>query len=877
MYLYQKLTQRVAQWRADGYPCADYPAIAEILDYATLDDGRTLRFLRLAQLRSLETYWYLRLVEGTPHVFDLYRDYYPKPLELLQALGLDTDEIKDFVINEGSDALWERLRTDKAFVKAHKLEAVHETLTLDYPSYILALAMGAGKTMLIGAIVATEFAMALEYPAEGHPFIQNALVFAPGLTILESLRELAEVPYEKLLPPRLHRPFEATYKLIFTREGEKDLPVIRGSRYNLIVTNTEKIRIQKRSYRHYTWSDMYAEHMQAQYAAEANLRLRAIASLPNLGVFSDEAHHTYGREIGKRLKRVRQTVNYLHRKTDLRCVINTTGTPYYERQPLRDVVFWYGLSQAIDDGILKSVENNIYAYDFDSRHADQFVASVVRDFFATYGEVTLPDGAPAKLAMYFPKTKDLRELRPVVERTLLDAGYPTDLVLRNTSNSTEAEIAAFNRLNDPEARHRVILLVNKGTEGWNCPSLFACALARKIQSSRNFVLQASTRCLRQVPGNTRRARIYLSSDNRATLDRQLQETYGETIGDLERTHQATATARLTVRKVEIPPLVIKKLIRRVVPMAQAEARAPKVTDLEKPDVAPETVLVRRTFTLQERPDRASVLDQQDEATESEIVGADTYTAAGQLAAIYRLDTLALHGELRRLYGGDGGIVPETHLPALRAQIEAQTCRYRIEEEEVEEALALLKVDEGGFQTEDVDGDIVYTAEIAYPTGKEHLLLSWQQLADENAGDFGFHYSPYNFDSKPEEDYFLRLLRAVNTAPEEVEDIYFTGALTDPRKTDFFVEYRGVDGKWHRYSPDFVVRRTDGRCLIVEIKAERERAHPIDGAEGRKAVATRRWVDLNPDRLQYEMVFTDSDVVAFNHVQSAKAFIEEKEA
>jgi hypothetical protein len=532
------------------------------------------------------------------------------------------------------------------------------------------------------------------------------------------------------------------------------------------------------------------------------------------------------------------------------------------------------------------VENNIYAYDFDSRHADQFVASVVRDFFATYGEVTLPNGAPAKLALYFPKTKDLRELRPVVERTLLDAGYPTDLVLRNTSNSTEAEIAAFNRLNDPEARHRVILLVNKGTEGWNCPSLFACALARKIQSSRNFVLQASTRCLRQVLGNTRKARIYLSSDNRATLDRQLQETYGETIGDLERTHQATATARLTVRKVDIPPLVIKKLIRRVVPIAQTSQNSEvsgehvrttsefsRVFNLEKPAIAPETVLVRTTLTLRERPDRASVLDQQGEATESEIVGPDTYTAAAQLAAIYRLDPLALHGELRRLYGDDGGIVPETHLPALRAQIEAQTCRYRIEEEEVEEALALLKVDEGGFQVEDVDGDVVYTAEITYPTGKEHLLLSWQQLADENAGDFGFHYSPYNFDSQPEEDYFLRLLRAVNTAPEEVEDIYFTGALTDPRKTDFFVEYRGVDGKWHRYSPDFVVRRTDGRCLIVEVKAERERAHPIDGAEGRKAVAARRWVDLNPERLQYEMVFTDSDAVAFNQVQSAKDFVE----
>jgi len=37
------------------------------------------------------------------------------------------------------------------------LEALRETLNLSFPSYILALAMGAGKTILMGAIAATEF------------------------------------------------------------------------------------------------------------------------------------------------------------------------------------------------------------------------------------------------------------------------------------------------------------------------------------------------------------------------------------------------------------------------------------------------------------------------------------------------------------------------------------------------------------------------------------------------------------------------------------------------------------------------------------------------------------------------------------------------
>ncbi len=863
-HLYQRIQAHVTEWREAGYPTDRYPALAEILDYATLPESDTRRFLRRAQLRALETYWYLRLVEGTPHIFDLYARYYPRPSERLAALGIDADAITTFVMDFGAEALWEKIRTDDAFVKAHNLDTVQETLTLDYPSYILALAMGAGKTILIGAIVATEFAMAMEYPGEDCPFIQNALVFAPGLTILESLRELAEVDYRRILPPRLHGPFEATYKLIFTREGEKDLPVIRHSRYNLVVTNTEKIRIQKRNYRHYTWSDMYAEHMLEEYAAEANLRLRAIASLPNLGVFSDEAHHTYGSEVGKRLKRVRQTVDYLYENTDLVCVVNTTGTPYYARQLLRDVVIWYGLSQGIRDDILKSVEGSIYAYDFESQDADQFVAEIVRDFFRDYGDVTLPDGAPAKLAIYFPQTQDLRELRPVVEQTLIAMGYPTDLVLRNTSNATEAEIAAFNRLNDPDAPHRVILLVNKGTEGWNCPSLFACALARKLRRSRNFVLQAASRCLRQVPGNDRKARIYLSMDNRSTLDQQLQETYGETIGDLDRAQTRSRTQTIRVRKLDVPPLVITKLIRRVVPEPRT---APLDLRLAEPAVPAETRLVRQVFTLTERPERNSVLAQQDEVAVEIVEGTDLYTAAADLGATYRIPSMAVYRELKRIYGA-GATVPATHRAPLARQIEDQLGGYRIEEEAVEEALALIKPE--GFEAETgPDGGAVYTATITYPRDKEDLLLSWRAMQHANPGDFGFHYDPYNFDSGPEQDFFTRLLRDLGRDPDDVADVYFTGAITDPRKTDFYVEYKGEDGKWHRYSPDFVIRTKDGRATIVEIKDARMRDDAVDGEEGRKALAVRKWVDLNPDRLQYEMVFTSSDGVSLNQVRDVR--------
>lgn len=869
-HLHEKLAEAVAAWRQAGYLSADYPAIAELFDWARDPATGQLRFLRSPQFRALETYWYLRVVQATPHVFDLYQQLYAKNSELRAALGLTAPEIRDFVEDEGMRALWDRIRTDDQFVRDFKLESVRETLTLGYPSYILALAMGAGKTIVIGTIVATEFAMAMEYP-EG-PFVQNALVFAPGKTIIESLRELVDIPYERILPPRMYGPFAATIKLTFTRDGEKDLPVVRKSLFNVIVTNTEKIRIQKETVRKRDLGSLFAPGREDEARAEvANLRLQAIASLPHLAIFSDEAHHTYGQSLDTELKKVRKTVDYLAAQTNVYAVVNTTGTPYFERQPLRDVVIWYGLAEGIRDGILKDLAGNILSYEFDG-DASAYVSEVVTDFFRQYGETTLPNGAPAKLAIYFPQKGDLQELRPVVDQAMVAAGIPVALALENTSDASASEIDAFNRLNDPSAPHRVILLVNKGTEGWNCPSLFACALARKLRTSNNFVMQAATRCLRQVPGNAKPARIYLSNDNRAILDRQLQETYGESLHELDHTARETRRARIVLRKLELPPLVVTQTLRRI-------ERGPQVDHgllvLQRPKPAAGTKLIRAELMIAEQASTFTILQQLGDTViiESHSEALDAYGAAVTLAGRYRLDVWMIYDEVRRLYGRDD--IPDAHVDVLGRQIEAWQGAYAVTEETIEVALALVRPE--GFQLErDASDTAVYTAEIIYPKERENLLLPWGALRDRNPRDLGFHYTPYHFDSNTELNFFEQLLRVLQVGHEEVEDVFFTGGLTDTAKTDFYVEYKDDNGKWRRYTPDFVIRKRpnegekpgSGRVLVVEVKSSQFQAtveHEMKtgearSPEGRKALAVKRWEQLNPERLRYEIIFDKSGVI-----------------
>jgi hypothetical protein len=476
----------------------------------------------------------------------------------------------------------------------------------------------------------------------------------------------------------------------------------------------------------------------------------------------------------------------------------------------------------------------------------------------------------------------LKELRPDIDQALATVGQAPTVCLVNTSDETltkTADIDAFNRLNDPMSPHRVILLVNKGTEGWNCPSLFACALARKLKTSNNFVLQAATRCLRQVPGNTMKARVYLSSENFTILDRQLQETFGEKIEDLNRVKQETLRSRIILKKLNIPPLLVTQLMRTVV--KQEGQNAP--LQLKKPKEEVVAKLKKQVFTIAEQEATLSVLRQIGDTIEIEIEAeeSDVYTTAVELASRYRIDLWNVYDELKRLYGAED--IPAGHLSDLCRQIETQTRCYEVKEETIEVALALVKPD--GFQSEfHADGTEIYTAEVMYPQGKEHLLAHYENWKDQ-AGRFGFHYDPYNFDSNPERSCFEHLIGHLHVSPGEIEDVYFTGALTDPNKTDFFVEYRDEKGIWRRYTPDFVIRRRDGKCLIIEIKDARfeaptredlkrqKKGQQVLTIEGRKAVALQKWEKLNPNRLKYQIIFTGSDVVTADQMTEARGFID----
>jgi hypothetical protein len=422
---------------------------------------------------------------------------------------------------------------------------------------------------------------------------------------------------------------------------------------------------------------------------------------------------------------------------------------------------------------------------------------------------------------------------------------------------------------DPAAPHRVLLLVNMGTEGWNCPSLFACALVRKLATSNNFVLQAATRCLRQVPGNTMPARVYLTASNKKTLEDQLTETYGTSLQALDKQLADRVEKTIHLRHPNLPPLLIKKRVLRVQRKADTETGPTPPLAFTVPDAPAPAGPVVQTWSPVLVADGSSRLQRQDagdELLQTTTLVLGIYTAAARLATCYHLPTPQLLAALRKAYAE--AEVPEHHLDALGQQIEAQRNQYEETWDEIEVAVALVKAE--GFDRADVNGQSVYTARISFDKKRELLYKEAKDTAHAAlALQTSFHYQGYNFDSGPEAEFLDWTLGLLQTHPHQIEGLWFTGGLTDVGKTDLRAEYLGDDGRWHTYTPDFVLRRADGKHLVVEVKSDQlspdinadllrhASGHAPQTLEGRKAVALKRWEDLNPERLSYHVMFANT--------------------
>lgn len=799
-------------------------------------------FLRVPQYQALEIYIFLKEFAGNPPLHDLFEDWYRRQGRFAnrREIGLPQEWSAQASFLDAFD--------ETAYKEVFSRMKMHARA---YPNYIFALTMGTGKTILMATCIFYEFILANKFPKDER-YCHNALVFAPDRTVLEALKEIQTFDMARVVPPEYVAFLQAHIQFHFLEEAGTTLNTLDSSRFNLIVSNTQKIILKRQSAEktatdqifgagkptydpnsvYAQAEDLYAfDQPEEEADLTTNQRFEKLRRLEQLGIYVDEAHHLFGTNLAKDVGSEKDT-----RKTSLRNTIdllaaslersgtrvvacyNYTGTPYVGQQVLPEVVYAYGLKTAIDNAYLKKVSLHGYTTTRDAEFVE-----VAIDHFIQVVEDIRPEGMLPKMAFFAASIKEVeQDLRPAVEAELAKRGIPTSRILVNVGDdklTTNDDIREFNRLDTPESEKQFILLVNKGREGWNCRSLFGLAMFREPKS-KVFVLQATMRCLRQIGDIQHTGQVYLGHSNLKILNDELQQNFRVDASALEGKDDGKRVYEI---KVVPPPRTIT--LRRARRQYQLKDKTPPPgfsLELDQIDMEQYRLL----HYQQDGVDPASAAKHSFGYKEdlSHLKRERVFSELTLVAEISRYlnkPCLQLAAIIGSTAEGTPAIVAKVNeanailydwiIPRLfRAFYDIETTE-KLEEYDVE----LIKVPSEGYYRVRAHPDLVKCAT------DEHFC--------DLPPDRSFHLDTYCFDSGPERELFWKLVM-----DKKIKKVYFTGMLTHGQ-TDFFVQY--IDPESHTvrsYYPDFLFQKEDDTWVIVEVKGEHKIDDPV--VQAKKAFA-----------------------------------------
>lgn len=777
-------------------------------------------FLRKPQFEALEMYVFVKEFLGNAQVYEMFDDWRKKRDKF-------SDDSYYSVDKSGAIRLFDALTEEQTNTVFKQMKKYRE----EYPNYIYALTMGLGKTILIATCIFYEFLLAKKYPRDKR-FCHNALVFAPDKTVLQSLREIMTFDKTKVVPQEYARVLDANIKFYFLEEAGTILNTTDDSDFNIVISNNQKIIVKKKRKEESAAQKLFtgtSSLLSAIFGADGeeedaddawddntlkdNQRFRKLCRLPQLGVYVDEAHHLFGADLEKNIRAgtgkttsLRDTINLLSKSTSLVACYNYTGTPYVKNQLLPEVVYAYGLKESIWNGYLKDADPKGY----ENVKNEEFLWAAVTGFWEEYGGKTY-EGLNPKLAIYAARVEEaVNEVKPVLEKILKELDIPLTKILLNVGDSKytkDDDIRDFNNLdkigtagNDKQ----FIILVDKGKEGWNCRSLFGVALFRN-PGSKNFVLQATMRCLRSITDERQTAKIFLSKENFDTLDDELHQNFNMEIKDMKDPDKGKS------RKYEVrvlpPPRTIKlKRVSHEYSIEEKKYEEPIDFRLKDADLGKyASIVYERDGLAYDGSVKETNIDRfQDNRKYSE------FMLVGEVARYLNISCVLAGKILREATDGMETILEAVNkynavlydyvIPAIFNALYEIKTEKKTEEEEV---TILREPPNAGFYEF---------------TGKDGLVLTNKTpflKASEVAKSF--HADTYCFDSAPEKECFLQYIRS-----DKVKKVYFTGMFTSNQGDLYVYYYDPESGRIHQYYPDFLAEMSDGTYRLIEVKGDNKK-------------------------------------------------------
>lgn len=384
------------------------------------------------------------------------------------------------------------------------------------------LATGSGKSFLM-------FGIAQVMLCEGA--IDKVLVLCPSLTIEEGLTD--------------------KFKTLNSRKDLVDiLKAINPKYVQPEIKNASETILP---------NDICIENIHATYQRTGS---SIQASFKNEGqsvlVLNDEAHHIFSGEADSKDKK---WIEFLKDKEyNFKYIVNVTGTPYYgsdNNDYFNDVIYRFGLKQAVDKGIVKKVDPKTYD-EYKEDKGYQQIWAVHQENIKTYGKYVKPitivvcASIAEAIIEWDTLVKFISEKEKItVEEAGLKAIWVTSSVPgketkdgkavapiiskdkegRGADKIRQENLKLLKTVDDRENPVEWIVSVSMLTEGWDVKNVFQVVPHKqRAFNSKLLIAQVLGRGLR-IPQSLKDAigadKIFLKVNNHEKWNHEIQNLYNE--------------------------------------------------------------------------------------------------------------------------------------------------------------------------------------------------------------------------------------------------------------------------------------------------------------------------------------------------------------
>lgn len=391
-----------------------------------------------------------------------------------------------------------------------------------YKACSMDLATGSGKSFLM-------FGIAQVMLCEGA--VEKVLVLCPSLTIEEGLTE--------------------KFKDLNSKKELVDiLKAINPEFVQPEIKNASETILQ---------NDICIENIHATYQRTGS---SIQASFKNEGqsvlVLNDEAHHIFSGEADSKEKR---WIEFLKDKEyNFKYIVNVTGTPYYgsdNNDYFNDVIYRFGLKQAVDRGIVKKVDpktfdeykndkgyqqiwavhqENIKAYGKYVKPITIVVCASIAEAVIEWNELTKFISDKEKISIAEAATKVIWVTSGVPGKDTKDGKAIAPILVKDKEGRSgetvrKANLKLLKTVDERENPIEWIVSVSMLTEGWDVKNVFQVVPHKqRAFNSKLLIAQVLGRGLR-IPQNLKDAidasKIYLKVNNHEKWNAEIQNLYNE--------------------------------------------------------------------------------------------------------------------------------------------------------------------------------------------------------------------------------------------------------------------------------------------------------------------------------------------------------------